>query len=268
MGKVGININNKDNKRYGFYYKMWWLEEDNNDHLNYFHNVNFTAALKNLKILEEIEYCDNLEELKKTKGLFLSLYGNTPRPEEGEPYWMAWIDGRYQKFPCKKDKYTCINPEVMKKTWEHNYCKGDVMFNGGKNRYWGYALLNFEEEKFLQVEGDLLSIPFWKTWNTKNTKKKDLELLDIFFRKPGEIPSDYKWDSGEYLGWLQYRWGNGLNAISLVDAAREKKLEKRKEQVKENLDIMDNLEFSDLEEKYDKEIAKEIKNLNYKKYGW
>ena len=260
-----IKINNKENKRYGFYYKMWWLEDDNNDDLHYFYELYFSATLKNIKTLEEIEYCSSLEELEATKKLFLDIYGNTPKPEVGEPYWIAWIDGKRQKFPCKKDRYTCINPKVMEESWKHEYCKGDVMFEGGKNRYWGYVLLDFEKEKFIQVEGDLLIIPFWKTWNTK---KKDLELLDIFFRKPGEIPSDYVWDSGEYLGWLQYRWGNGLNAISLVDAAREKKLEKRKEQVKENLDIMDNLEFSDLEERYDKEIEKEKKDLNFKRYGW
>jgi hypothetical protein len=60
--------------------------------------------------------------------------------------------------------------------------------------------------------------------NTKKYKDKiypylhyneDLKLsdLDFFFRGPSEVPEDYKWDEGEYVGWLQFRWGDGLNAI-------------------------------------------------------
>jgi len=36
---------------------------------------------------------------------------------------------------------------------------------------------------------------------------------DILFRGDDEIPKDYKWDKGEYEGWLQYRWGDRKNAI-------------------------------------------------------
>ena len=44
---------------------------------------------------------------------------------------------------------------------------------------------------------------------------EDLKLsdLDFFFRGPSEIPENYKWDTGEYEGWLQFRWGDGKNAI-------------------------------------------------------
>jgi len=45
-------------------------------------------------------------------------------------------------------------------------------------------------------------------------KKTNGNLVkDVLFRKPGEIPADYKWDEGEYEGWLIYRWGDGSNAI-------------------------------------------------------
>ena len=40
-----------------------------------------------------------------------------------------------------------------------------------------------------------------------------LEKMDFFFRGPDEVPKDYKWDEGEYKGWLQFRWGDGKNAI-------------------------------------------------------
>ena len=46
------------------------------------------------------------------------------------------------------------------------------------------------------------------------------------FRGKDEIPEDYKWDIGEYEGWLQFRWGNGLNAIEKEDEInRQKKIE-------------------------------------------
>lgn len=45
------------------------------------------------------------------------------------------------------------------------------------------------------------------TWGNK------LAELDFFFRGPLEIPEDYKWDVGEYEGWLQFRWGDGKNAV-------------------------------------------------------
>lgn len=41
-----------------------------------------------------------------------------------------------------------------------------------------------------------------------------LSKLDFFFRGPYEVPEDYKWDTGEYEGWLQFRWGDGKNAIT------------------------------------------------------
>jgi hypothetical protein len=41
-----------------------------------------------------------------------------------------------------------------------------------------------------------------------------LSKLDFFFRGPHEVPEDYKWDTGEYEGWLQFRWGDGKNAIT------------------------------------------------------
>jgi hypothetical protein len=48
------------------------------------------------------------------------------------------------------------------------------------------------------------------------------------FRGNNEIPNDYKWDDGEYIGWLQYRWGNGLNAIEKEDEINERKAEEER----------------------------------------
>ena len=78
--------------------------------------------------------------------------------------------------------------------------------------------------------------------------KKDLSLLDILFRKPGEIPEDYEWDNGEYEGWLQFRWGNGLNAIEKEDEINLKKKEEsrknreKREAEKEEFEKLFNIE--------------------------
>ena len=78
--------------------------------------------------------------------------------------------------------------------------------------------------------------------------KKDLKLLDTLFRKPGEIPEDYKWDNGEYEGWLQFRWGNGLNAIEKEDEINLKKKEEsrknreKREAEKEEFEKLFNIE--------------------------
>lgn len=48
-----------------------------------------------------------------------------------------------------------------------------------------------------------------------------LAKLDFFFRGPYEVPEDYKWDTGEYEGWLQFRWGDGKNAIIYGEEQKE-----------------------------------------------
>jgi hypothetical protein len=44
---------------------------------------------------------------------------------------------------------------------------------------------------------------------------------DYVFRDKDEIPKNYKWDDGEYDGWLQYRWGDGKNAIDYEEKHKE-----------------------------------------------
>ena len=31
-----------------------------------------------------------------------------------------------------------------------------------------------------------------------------------------DVPIDYIWDAGEYEGWLQFKWGDGKNAVVYV----------------------------------------------------
>ena len=82
--------------------------------------------------------------------------------------------------------------------------------------------MDFEEEKCVRYGG--LSIKGYLN------PTKSLSLKNKYFLKDGEIPKDYVWDGNEeYEGWLQYRWGNGENAIE--------KVRKRKAKEKELADI-------------------------------
>jgi hypothetical protein len=76
---------------------------------------------------------------------------------------------------------------------------------------WGYVIIDFENEEVIKWGHDQL----------KFVKKNDdiRRTKDRFFLKEGEIPSGYKWDNGEYEGWLQFRWGNGMNSIELGEDA-------------------------------------------------
>ena len=71
------------------------------------------------------------------------------------------------------------------------------------------------ETKKLTWGGDKL-----KNYNNSCDKRV---LYDILFRGPDEIPKNYKWDFGEYEGWLQFRWGDGKNAIDYVEKEKPKK---------------------------------------------
>jgi hypothetical protein len=72
------------------------------------------------------------------------------------------------------------------------------------------------------------------------SKNPELKDYDMFFRGEDEIPHDYKWDiRGEYLGWLQYRWGDGKNAIGYTS---EPKIKNKNKDIEEEYDYEGNFE--------------------------
>lgn len=76
---------------------------------------------------------------------------------------------------------------------------------GNENeRLWGYVWGD-KETKQLKWGGYKL-----KDYNQGSDKRV---ILDSLFTTKEDIPDDYEWDDGEYEGWLQYRWGDGKNAI-------------------------------------------------------
>lgn len=106
----------------------------------------------------------------------------------------------------------------------------------------GFVVLDFLKEKILQWGK---SERIWKF----SKRMKPLELKDNFFRKDDEIPKDYKWDSGEYEGWLQYRWGDGKNAVGYKEV---KKYNASKKCSVDNIG-----EEYDEQDKFDRQIEKE-----------
>lgn len=114
----------------------------------------------------------------------------------------------------------------------------------GDEKIWGYAAVDFESEKILKYGGRGL-------YNINNKHFSILAQKDYFFRGEDEVPKNYKWDDGEYDGWLQFRWGDGKNAINYVERPKSKK--KTVEEIKET----ETNEFDELQEEFDKSYIKE-----------
>ena len=117
--------------------------------------------------------------------------------------------------------------------------------------FYGFAIIDFGNEKIIEVSKEVSrDIDFWK--RPLSSAEHSLEIKDKLFRGDDEIPKDYKWDNGEYAGWLQYRWGNGLNAIEIEDKRNERKAiqerlkkEKRDKEKAELLEYLKSLEFEE-----------------------
>ena len=76
-------------------------------------------------------------------------------------------------------------------------------------------------------------------------------MKDFYLRGVDEIPIDYKFECySEYEGWLQYRWGNRMNAVDYV--APKKDLTPKESH---KLDIYDGCEEDyELDEDYEAEL--------------
>ena len=221
-----IKLKNPENKRYGLYFRQWWnLITTEKDYLRFSKRFCDTYFEK---VEQSFEYFDTLEELREASRLYEEVYGGTNTPN---------------LVPGYRD-----NCGFWVK--EHYLFEDD-------SKFWGYALLDIEECRILSIHGDLKKVYPWKL------NKKDysyLELLDRLFRKPGEVPENYKWDNGEYEGWLQFRWGNGLNAIGREEPRKEKKNSPKNIEFCD-IELEDNtIDHLELEDKFDKEIQKEIES--------
>lgn len=171
------------------------------------------------KFSQTINQYDTIEDVKEEYKLINELYCNTPRP---------------QKI-FKKDNY---RRHYGKK--EYN-----ISYEGGA-RFWGYIIIDYDKNEIIKIHNDGL-LDF-------EGKTITLRMKDFYLRKPGEIPEDYKFECGaEYEGWLQYRWGNRMNAVDYVAPPKKQKTENLYEEFGYDYETNDLMEFPTSED-YDAEI--------------
>lgn len=111
----------------------------------------------------------------------------------------------YADTPCPK-KLSRYDWRTRKTSYYHEW--GEPYLD---EALWGYVILDFEEERIVKWGHDQLKY-VGKTDDIRRVK-------DRFFRGEREVPKDYKWDVGEYEGWLQFRWGDGKNSLKLGEDA-------------------------------------------------
>lgn len=162
-------------------------------------------------ISDSISDFDSIEELEEEKKLIKKYYSSTPRPEKvykGE------------------------------KTYRYDKRKYEISYENG-GCYWGYVSLDYQDKKVLEIYNDGCRIYhtsvnkrqryFGADFEEVTTKipyvidkKTDRRrIMDLFFRTEDDVPVDYEWDDGEYEGWLQFKWGDGKNAIGYVEPVKK-----------------------------------------------
>lgn len=145
---------------------------------------------------EEKEYFDTLDEAKDFALLFKEYASVYPNPEK-----KTW-----DNYFGKENKYYSVKTKLAYNTFK----PGEML--------WGYVICDTEECKVLEW-GGLCMYHIHKKMDQRQVK-------DYLFRGEDEIPKDYVWDDDEYEGWLQYRWGDGKNALDYVEPEKPKKPEK------------------------------------------
>lgn len=149
------------------------------------------------KNIESITEFDTMDEVYDEVNLIEEMYADTPRPEH-----------RYRYYRHRQSPSTAVTDY----RWNTSAC-GEA--------FWGYLVVDFQNEKIIKWGHDEL-----RTYKKNGDQRR---LKDWLFRGENEIPKDYKWKPYEYDGWLQYRWGNGLNAIKYGENAVIDGMENAKE---------------------------------------
>ena len=190
----------------------------------------FHTGLKDY-IKEEREEFDTMEEVNDYVNLFEGIYKDTKdNPSFKEPFEMwGYVVGDTNQF--KFIKWGGTGMKHMSKGVRRN-SKRIVKPVPHSNMKLGEA--------------------FSYTFHNFDSRMNNLYNKDYVFRCKDEIPANYRWDDGEYEGWLQFRWGDGTNAIGYVKPVKENKTPD---------DIVDFAEMEDpwFEQEHDENIE-EIEN--------
>ena len=191
------------------------------------------SAYKNIESVTEF---DTMNEVEDEINLIEEMYEDTPRPEH--------------KYCHAHSKSTAV---------------GDYRWSAPSwgEAFWGYLVVDFQNEKIVKWGHDEL-----RAYKSSTDPRK---LKDWLFRGENEIPNDYKWKPYEYDGWLQFRWGNGLNAIKYGENAvidgmkntkeciRRCKYRKKKNYATKPYDEAEEIELDELNE----EILKDTEAKEY-----
>ena len=181
---------------------------------------------------ERIEF-DTMEELNEHLRLFQDFCNTFNKAERKDHYNDVWLH-RNSRYHSYNDRFE---------------------FNTPNDRAWGWLIADREKLSWIWG-GEKL-----REYDNRSNK---LILKDKLFRGPDEIPKNYKWDDGEYEGWLQNRWGDGKNAIGYEDK-KTNKTSKSEKVIEEDYDYgkyeMMGEEIEDQFAKVeDKETIKKLEN--------
>ena len=161
----------------------------------------FHTGLKDY-INEEREELDTMEEVNDYVNLFEGVYKDTnDKPSLKEPFevW-GYVVGDTNQF--KFVKWGGTGMKHISKGVRGN-CKKLV------------KPVPFSNVKFGEA--------FHYAFHNFDSRMNSLYNKDYVFRGKDEIPVNYRWDNGEYEGWLQFRWGDGTNAVGYVKENKSKK---------------------------------------------
>ena len=162
---------------------------------------------------------DTLEEAMEEAKLINIMYSNTPKPQK----IYVKNSGKYRDGKWYHDSY-------------------NLDFSNGAY-FWGYMVLDMINNKVIKIVNTIKHCGF--TFDSKIT----LDKLDVLFRGEDEIPADYIWDDrGEYEGWLQFRWGDGKNALDYVEPENYKVKNKKQDNIEEDYSLESHLLFEEIAE--------------------
>ena len=145
----------------------------------------YTNSLKSFSITP----FDTLDEALEEAKLINIVYSPTPRPKKIYKTIYHYRRSRSRDF-------------------EFDFSDGSY--------FWGYMILDMTDCKIIKLVNTV------KMPGHVFSGKITLNDIDVLFRREDEVPDDYIWDArGEYNGWLQFRWGDGKNAIDYVEPPKK-----------------------------------------------
>lgn len=197
----------------------------------------------------------------------------------GKPYkrWINSIYGKQAATPQFMEFETIEELKATEKSIREMAIKDAANIDEGRleGTYYNFISLDYVNEKILTmyVPDNIPYAPEQKYllhykhliipdiyFNDDYKEIRPLMLKDYFFRKKDEVPNSYSWDYGEYEGWLQYRWGDGKNALD-YQAPKinkvEKKIVEETEQLSETELIADEFEAKCIKENEKDFMAKQ-----------